>query len=293
MTPHDAVPDDVVQAVAGSRVVGDDGPGAARQPMLDVTNVWKRFPRLEAPVLKDVSLKVPQGGFTSLIGPSGCGKTTLLRMVGGLETITRGQVAVDGGPSVGPSRDKTMVFQHFNLFPWRSALSNVAYGLEIQGVPKQERMERARKYLELVGLTGHANHYPGELSGGMQQRVGIARALAVEPKLLLMDEPFGALDALTREHLQTELLKICAEAQVTVLFVTHSIDEAIYLSDHVIVMGTNPGRIVAEFDVDLPRPRWTYSVRAEPRFLELREKLWNELERELRGSAGSLQGMSE
>jgi NitT/TauT family transport system ATP-binding protein len=203
-------------------------------------------------------------------------------MVGGLEGLTRGDVHVDGKQSVGPSRDKTMVFQHFNLFPWRSALANVAYGLEIQGMPKQQRLEKARRYLDLVGLSGHADHFPGELSGGMQQRVGIARALAVEPKLLLMDEPFGALDALTREHLQTELLKICAEANVTVLFVTHSIDEAIYLSDHVIVMGTGPGRIVAEFD-----------VRAEPTFLDLREQLWNELERELRGTAGTLQGMSE
>jgi NitT/TauT family transport system ATP-binding protein len=264
-----------------------------RATMLEVSELWKRFPRLDQPVLQDVTFSVPQGGFTSLIGPSGCGKTTLLRMVGGLETVTRGGIFVDGEPSLGPSREKTMVFQHFNLFPWRSALKNVAYGLELQGVPKAERLERARHYLELVGLEGFADHYPGELSGGMQQRVGIARALAVEPKLLLMDEPFGALDALTREYLQTELLKICAEADVTVLFVTHSIDEAIYLSDHVIVMGTGPGRIVAEFDIDLPRPRWTYKVRAEPAFVELRERLWSELERELRGTSGALQAVGE
>jgi len=253
----------------------------------------KRFRRLDHPVLRDVSLTVPAGGFTTLIGPSGCGKTTLLRIVGGLETASSGTIRVDGVPSVGPARNKTMVFQHFNLFPWRTALDNVVYGLEIQGVAEKERRERATDYLKLVGLEGFEGHYPFELSGGMQQRVGIARALIVEPRLLLMDEPFGALDALTREYLQTELQRICSQTGVAVLFVTHSIDEAIYLSDHVLVMGTSPGRIVREFPIGLPRPRWTYNVRADPIFAETRAELWGELERELTlGSPGS-QAMTE
>ena len=255
--------------------------GRTGEPLLVVEGLVKRFPRLDYPVLSDVSFEVPVGGFTTVIGPSGCGKTTLLRIVGGLENPTAGRIIIGGEPSVGPARNKTMVFQHFNLYPWRTAIDNIAYGLELQGVSKEERRSRAREYLSLVGLDGFENHYPGELSGGMQQRVGIARALAVEPELLLMDEPFGALDALTREHLQTELQKICAQASVAILFVTHSIDEAIYLSDDVLVMGTKPGRIVREFAIDLPRPRWTYDARAEPTFTETRAELWSELEQEL------------
>lgn len=252
--------------------------------MLRAEGIWKRFPRLDHAVLQDVNFNVPEGGFTTLIGPSGCGKTTLLRIVGGLTEATRGDIFVAGNRSDGPSTDKVMVFQHFNLFPWRTTLKNVAYGLEMQRVPARERLERARHYLRLVDLDRFADHYPGELSGGMQQRVGIARALAVEPKVLLMDEPFGSLDALTREYLQAELQKICEKMSVTVLFVTHSIDEAIHLSDHIIVMGAKPGRIVAEFDVDLPRPRWTYDARERDEFVELRKALWSELERELRGA---------
>jgi NitT/TauT family transport system ATP-binding protein len=279
------VADDIVQSPEQG-----GGPGHSRSatrtstPMLRVEGVWKKFPKLDHPALRDVSFTVPDGGFTSLIGPSGCGKTTLLRIVGGLTDATRGGIYISGKKSEGPSVDKTMVFQHFNLFPWRTTINNVAYGLELQGVPRKVRLEKARRYLQLVNLEKFADHYPGELSGGMQQRVGIARALAVEPKVLLMDEPFGALDALTREYLQTELQKICANMSVTVLFVTHSIDESIYLSDHVIVMCTKPGRIVAEFDVELPRPRWTYDVRAGSEFVELRQRLWTQLERELRGA---------
>ena len=291
MTPGDSRSTDESDAVGPGNTRSNrmDSPGKA----LEIEGLSKQFPKLDVPVLQDISLSVPDRGFTTLIGPSGCGKTTLLRIVGGLTPATRGDIKVAGVPSMGPSRDKAMVFQHFNLFPWRTALTNVAYGLELQGVPEMERLERARHFVDLVGLTGFADHYPAELSGGMQQRVGIARALAVEPKLLLMDEPFGALDALTREHLQTELQKICTQASVSVLFVTHSIDEAIFLSDHVIVMGTNPGRITADFNVDLPRPRWTYDVRTEPQYGELRSYLWSELEKELTGAGGKLTRMSE
>lgn len=250
--------------------------------MLRVDSLSHRFPRSRHPVLDNVSLEVPEGGFVTLIGPSGCGKTTLLRIVAGLlPPHGGGQVYVSGEPLMKPSPAKAMVFQHFNLLPWRTALANVAYGLELQHVPKEERRARALRQLRTVGLEAFADHYPSQLSGGMQQRVGIARALAVEPKVLLMDEPFGSLDALTREYLQTELQKICEQTKLTVLFVTHSIDEAIYLSDRILVMGTHPGRIVREADVRLPRPRWTYHARSDPEFAKLRDELWDQLQKEI------------
>ena len=253
-------------------------PARTERALLEVRSVNHWFSRTADPVLEDIAFEVPEGGFVTVIGPSGCGKTTLLRIVAGLLPPTEGQILLTGKESMGPSRDKAMVFQHFHLFPWRSALDNVAYGLELQGIPKRERLERARTYLDLVGLTNFANHYPAELSGGMQQRVGIARALVVEPKVLLMDEPFGALDALTREHLQTELQKIREESKSTVLFVTHSIDEAIYLSDRVVVMGVQPGRIIAEFPISLRKPRGDYNFRAEPEYARVREEIWKLLE---------------
>jgi NitT/TauT family transport system ATP-binding protein len=253
--------------------------------MLTIRGVEKSFGRGALPVLVDFNLQLREGEFVSLIGPSGCGKTTLLRIVAGLLPATAGEVLVDGRPSRGPSVEKAVVFQHFNLFPWRTAIANAAYGLEIQGVPKKQRLERASDYLRLMGLDGFENHYPSEISGGMRQRVGIARALAIEPKVLLMDEPFGALDALTREYLQGELQKICDARKLTVLFVTHSIDEAIYLSDRIIVMGTRPGRTVAEFPVGLRRPRWEYNIRAEPEFAQLRGEIWSLLQKELAKSS--------
>jgi len=265
--------------------------------MLKIDSVTHSFPGVAHRVLDNVSLEVPEGGFFSLIGPSGCGKTTLLRIVAGLlAPAGSGEVYVDGVSLIGPSPEKAMVFQHFNLLPWRTALDNVAYGPELQGVPKKERHELARKQLQAVGLEQYVNHYPSQLSGGMQQRVGLARALAVEPKVLLMDEPFGSLDALTREYLQTELQKLCEKSKVTVLFVTHSIDEAIYLSDRILVMGRNPGRIVRELEVELPRPRWSYRARSEPSFAKLRDQLWDQLQNEMaegEGQEGSRGGHSE
>ena len=249
--------------------------------MLEIAHVTKSFARLDQPVLSDFSLHVGEGEFVSLIGPSGCGKTTLLRIVAGLLPASSGTIAVAGTPSLGPSRDKAVVFQHFNLFPWRTALANAAYGLEIQGMPRREREERAMRYLRMLGLERFAQHYPGEISGGMRQRVGIARALAIEPKLLLMDEPFGALDALTREHLQGELQRIAEDTKLTILFVTHSIDEALYLSDRIVAMGTHPGRIIREFPIGLRRPRYSYNFRAEPEYAGTRGEIWSLLEREL------------
>ena len=249
--------------------------------MLRIEHLQKTFGSQPEPVLQDFQLDVAPGEFVTLIGPSGCGKTTALRIVAGLLGQDSGEVWVDGKESTGPSRDKAIVFQHFNLFPWRTALSNVAYGLEIQKVPKAERLRAASEYLGLVGLESHARHYPGQMSGGQRQRVGIARALAINPKLLLMDEPFGALDALTREHLQGQLARICQEKQLTCLFVTHSIDEALYLSDRIVVMGVRPGRIIAEFPVTLAKPRAEYNFRAEPDYARVRAEIWSLLENQM------------
>ena len=250
--------------------------------MLEMTNVNKAFSTSAGNVLDDFNLKVRPGEFVSLIGPSGCGKTTALRIVAGLLTQSTGKVVVDGRDSKGPSRDKAIVFQHFNLFPWRTAIDNVAYGLEIHGMKKQERLKIAGEYLDLMGLSASAKQFPAQLSGGMRQRIGIARALAISPKLLLMDEPFGALDALTREYLQGQLAKICEERSLTTLFVTHSIDEAIYLSDRVVVMGVQPGRIIAEFPISLRKPRADYNFRAEPEYARVREEIWALLETQIR-----------
>jgi NitT/TauT family transport system ATP-binding protein len=254
--------------------------------MLSVRNVTRTFSGAPQPAVQDVSFDIAPGEFVTVIGPSGCGKTTLLRIVGGLLSPTAGDVYVAGKESLGPSTDKAIVFQHFNLFPWRTVLANAAYGLEIQGLPKAVRNARATEYLKLLGLEGYEDYFPGQLSGGMRQRVGIARALAVQPRVLLMDEPFGALDALNREYLQGELEKICETGRLTVLFITHSIDEALYLSDRIIVMGTRPGRIVNEFEVSLRRPRGQYDVRADPEFAELRAQIWAILRREIASGAG-------
>jgi NitT/TauT family transport system ATP-binding protein len=249
--------------------------------LLDVRDVTKRFPMVPLPVLDHVDLAMREGEFVSLIGPSGCGKTTLLRIVAGLLRPSHGEVALDGHPSMEPSREKAVVFQHFNLFPWRTATDNVAYGLELQGIGKRERAERARRYLRTMGLEGFEDHYPGQMSGGMKQRVGIARALVVEPRLLLMDEPFGALDALTREYLQGELERLCRDNRLTTLFVTHSLDEALFLSDRVVVMGSRPGRIVEEFEIPFERPRTASDFRSDPAYATIRGRIWELLRGEL------------
>jgi ABC-type nitrate/sulfonate/bicarbonate transport system ATPase subunit len=251
--------------------------------MLEVRRLSKIFfeqndPRKPGLVaLYDISLAIRKNEFVSLLGPSGCGKTTLIRIIAGLLTADRGEVRVNSQVVNAPGRDRCMVFQQFGLLPWRTVVSNVEFGLEIEGVPREERRALAEKYLELVGLKGFENYYPHQISGGMQQRVGIARALSKKPEILLMDEPFGAVDAQTREQLQEELLKIWAQTETTVVFVTHSIDEAIYLSDRVVVMQARPGRIKEEVTVDLPRPRWEGDIKADPRFAQLRARLRDSL----------------
>jgi NitT/TauT family transport system ATP-binding protein len=212
--------------------------------------------------LSDINLVVHDKEFISVLGPSGCGKTTLLRIIAGLETATSGSIAIDGELITGPSPKMAMIFQEYSLYPWRTVLDNVTFGLEVQNHDKGSARERARKYLLLVGLEEFIDRYPYELSGGMRQRVAVARALAIEPQILLMDEPFGALDAQTRNNLQRQLLEIWEKTQKTILFVTHSVDEAVFLSDRIVVMTPRPGHICEIIPIDYPRPRDRTSIEA-------------------------------
>ena len=205
--------------------------------------------------LQNVDLDIAPGELFVIVGPSGCGKTTLLRVLQGLASPTRGRILVGGKPVTGPGPDRGFVFQQDALYPWRTVLRNVGFGLELQGTPKAHARARAQAMIELVGLKGFESHYPHELSGGMRQRVNLARALAIEPAILLMDEPFAALDALTRETMQHELLRIAAAAGTTVVFITHQIDESVFLGDRVAVFATRPGRLQEIIPIDLPRPR--------------------------------------
>ena len=222
-------------------------------------------------VIDDVSFAVGQNQFVCLLGPSGCGKTTLLRMVAGLTRPDAGTIRIDGRAVDRPGPDRSLVFQNYGLLPWRTVLGNVEIGLEIRGMKRAERREICRRTIDRVGLSGFEDHYPHQLSGGMQQRTALARAFSKDPKLLLMDEPFAAVDMQTREMLQDELLKIWTAMRTTVLFVTHSIDEAIYLGDRVIVMAARPGRVKADVATEMPRPRSGADVKVSARFDALRK----------------------
>ena len=245
---------------------------------IEARNLCKTYEGRDGSVvaLEDVSLKVTDSEFVSILGPSGCGKSTLLRILDGLASADSGEVLMDGKPIERPTQERGFVFQSFNLFPWRTVRGNIEFGMEIKGVAKKARHTVSQRLIELVGLTGFDRKYPHELSGGMQQRVGIARALAIDPAVLLMDEPFGALDAQTREDMQDELLRIWAAARKTVLFVTHSIEEAIYLSDRVLIMTPRPGRILAELDIPFDRPR-SEAHRTLPEFSALRHDIHSRL----------------
>jgi len=224
--------------------------------------------------IEDLNVTVEPQQFVTIVGPSGCGKSTFLKIANGLLPATSGTVTLHGEDVRKASRSRGMVFQDASLLPWFSVLMNAAYGLQCQGVAKNEAIERARPVLEMVGLTGFEDSYPHELSGGMQQRVNVARALAVDPEILLMDEPFAALDAQTRELMQKELLDIWSQSNKTVLFVTHQIDEAVFLSDRVLVMSARPGRLIADITIDIPRPR-DLRVKRDPRFVELNGQVWD------------------
>ena len=220
--------------------------------------------------IDNVDLDIPDGAFVSLLGLSGCGKSTFLKIVNGLLPATAGEIKLH---RVAKGREDAMVFQDAALFPWYSVIDNVAYGLVCAGVSRGEARKRAAPYIDLVGLKGFAEKYPYQLSGGMQQRANLARALAVDSAILLMDEPFAALDAQTREVMQAELLRIWNAAKKTVLFVTHQIDEAVYLSDRVVVMAARPGRVIADIEIDIPRPRGL-SVKRTPEFARYEEEIW-------------------
>lgn len=230
--------------------------------------------------LQNFDIDIREGEFLSIVGPSGCGKSTFLNVLLGLLRADSGDVLMQGKPIAGPSTDRAMVFQEFGLLPWRTVAANVELGLELKGMGAKMRRQVSQPLVEMIGLAGFEGHYPHELSGGMKQRVGLARALATDPNVLLMDEPFAALDAQTRDLMQAELLRIWQTTKKTVLFVTHQIEEAIYLSDRVMVMTKRPGRAKKIFPVDLPRPR-DYEMRVTPEFNELKLKIWNELKDEI------------
>ena len=245
--------------------------GAAR---LVVENACLRYGQLD--VLNNLSLTVGSSEIVSIVGPSGCGKTTLLRCVGGLNQLNRGEIRIDGHRVDKPLPIVSMVFQHFGLFPWKNLWSNIAYGLKLRHTPKQEIEQRVAQAIDLVSLKGFEKSYPHQLSGGMQQRAGLARALVMEPKLLLMDEPFSAVDAQTREQLQFELLRIWDSRPTAMMFVTHAIDEAVLMGDRVIVLAGRPAHVHAIRKVDLPRPR-ERSIIASQAFINLREQVWHDL----------------
>jgi len=255
---------------------------------ITVRHLTKSYNGGKVVALQDVSFEVQPYESLCILGPSGCGKTTLLRLLDCLIARDQGEILLDGEPVTSPRPDVAMVFQHFGLFPWKNSEQNIAYGLALRGRPREEITQIVQRYIELVGLKGFEKSYPYQLSGGMQQRAGLARALAVSPSLLLMDEPFGSLDAQTRETLQEELSKILEQERKTMLFVTHSIDEAIYLGDRILLMTPRPGRIREILSVEIPRPRDISQVRADPRSVQLRTYIWDRLkqdaEQNIRGS---------
>ena len=239
---------------------------------------WREKLGHEVLALSDVSFSVKEGEFLAIVGPSGCGKTSLLNIVAGLLPYEEGTISIDGKKITGPGVDRSVVFQHSSLLPWRTIAGNIRYGMEMQKRFDKATMEQRTEYFtKLVGLVGFEKHFPNELSGGMQQRVNLARALASDPKVLLMDEPFAALDAQTREFMQAELLKIWTEAKKTVVFITHQINEAVYLADRVVVMSARPGRVKEVIPIPFSRPR-TLSLKRDPKFLEIEDAIWQLVE---------------
>lgn len=242
---------------------------------LEIAGLYKAFgngARKDLLALQDVHLKVDSGEFVSIVGPSGCGKSTLLEIIAGLQQKTGGEITIDGLPIEKSTSNRALVFQHYGLFPWLTVQRNIEYGLKVRGIGRKRRNEVSRTYIDMLGLSGFERYYPHELSGGMQQRVALARALANDPDILLLDEPFAALDAQTREVCQRELMNLWEKTGVTVLFVTHDVGEALYLSDKVLVMSRPPGAVKAEFDIDLERPRDSM-IRLGARFREMEYQL--------------------
>ena len=239
---------------------------------VDVGVTYTRRGGGETVALEKTSLTIAPGEFICIVGPSGCGKTTLLHCLDGLHRPTSGEIRIDGRAISGPGRDRAMVFQSASLMPWRTVVRNVTYGLEMQGVPVRDAIPRALTMIELVGLHGFEDRHPGELSGGMQQRVNLARALVIDPEVILLDEPFAALDAQTRELMQTELLRVWDATKKNAVFITHQISEAVYLADRVVVMSGRPGRVKAIIDVPIARPR-PASARRDPQMFEIESEI--------------------
>lgn len=257
------------------------------EPKIQLQDIHKTFrwtakgKRHVVPALGGVDFDIRPNEFLSIIGPSGCGKTTLLRILAGLAQPDSGNVLIDGRVVTEPGPERAMVFQAFGLFPWKTVLDNVMFPLRIRKMPEAEAKAKAMDQLTRVGLERFVSSHPHQLSGGMQQRVGLARALATEPDILLMDEPFGAIDAQTREYMQEELMKIWWETRKTVVFVTHDLDEAVMLSDRILVLSRGPGTVRRVVDVELERPRWEYDVRARPEFASARHEIWELLRGDL------------
>jgi NitT/TauT family transport system ATP-binding protein len=252
------------------------GPAKARDPIIEVDGIHKVYPgRVVA--LENIQLSFERGALSTLLGPSGCGKTTLLKIIAGLLEPTAGEVRVKGRPVAGPGPERAFVFQDFALMPWATVLRNAAFGLELRGVERAEREERARHYIAEVGLAGFEERYPHELSGGMRQRVGLARALAVDADVLLMDEPFSAVDEQTRRQFQEDLIRLREVENKTFLFVTHSIEEAVYLSDRIVLLSPRPGRVSRVIDLDIPRSGDPEAIRRDPVYLDMVDEIWHGL----------------
>ncbi|WP_282939992.1 ABC transporter ATP-binding protein [Paenibacillus sp. RC67] len=251
------------------------------RPKIEISQLSKIYKGRTGDVtaLQNTDLTIGQNEFVCVVGPSGCGKTTLLNIIAGLEDATSGSVKVDGVEVKGPGKERGVVFQQYALFPWKTVLKNVEFGLKLRGLNKVERRETAERYLEIVGLKDFAHAYPKELSGGMKQRVAIARAYAVQPEVLLMDEPFGALDAQTRAQLQEELLKTWQTEKKTCFFITHDVEEAVILAQKVIIMSARPGRIKEIIDVDIPYPR-DQATKLDERFVQIKNEIWSKVYRE-------------
>ena len=256
---------------------------AAAQIVIDrVSHVYRPPRGRPVTALDSISLEVSDREFVALLGPSGCGKSTLLYLVGGFLPVEHGVIRVEDQPVTGPGPDRGIVFQHFALFPWKTVMQNVLYGLEKQGMPRDQRLGRAREFIDLVGLTGFEDSYPSQLSGGMKQRAAIARTLAIDPRILLMDEPFGPLDAQTRQIMGSLLMQLWAGDRKAVLFVTHDLEEAIALADRVLIMSAGPGaQIIGDHRIDLDRPRDAAEVRLQPRFHRLHQAIWGQLRSEV------------
>jgi NitT/TauT family transport system ATP-binding protein len=255
-------------------------PAPVSAPIVSVRNVHKTYPGgVEA--LNDISLDFPEGKLTTLLGPSGCGKTTLLKIIAGLLPATRGEILVEGRPVTGPGPERAFVFQDFALMPWATVVRNVAFGLELRGMARAEREAVAARYIEQMGLRGFESKYPHELSGGMRQRVGLARALAVNAKVLMMDEPFSAVDEQTRRKFQEDLLELVANERKTFIFVTHSIEEAVYVSDRIVLLHRRPSRVHAIIEPNIRRDVDPEQIRRQPGYLDAVENIWQSLKQYL------------